>query len=112
VSGSASGTVTLSTNTASGTATISLTGTGAATAYSVDLKWDAPSGTSVPVASYEIFRTVSGGSYSMIGTTSSGTTEYTDSTVADGTTYLYYVVSVDSSGTVSSPSNTWTAVIP
>jgi hypothetical protein len=48
----------------------------------------------------------------MIGTTSSGTTQYTDSSVADGTTYLYYVVSVDTSNNVSTPSNTWTAVIP
>jgi hypothetical protein len=110
--GSASGTVTLTTNTASGTATIGLTGTGAAAAYSVKLSWEAPTNSSVPVASYEVFRAVSGATYSMIGTTSSGTTQYTDSSVADGTTYLYYVVSVDTSNNVSTPSNTWTAVIP
>jgi fibronectin type 3 domain-containing protein len=105
--------VTLTTNTTSGTATIGLSGTGAAKAYSVNLSWQASTG-SVAVASYEVYRAVSASSpsYAMIGTTNSSTTQYTDSTVADGTTYLYYVVSVDSSGTASTPSNTWTAVIP
>jgi hypothetical protein len=40
--GSATGTVTLTTNTSSGTAAINLTGTGAAPAYSVDLSWNPP----------------------------------------------------------------------
>jgi fibronectin type 3 domain-containing protein len=79
----------------------------------VNLTWDAPSDSADPVASYKVYRAAGGSSsYTMIGSTSGDTATYTDDTVAEGTTYVYYVVGVDSSGNSSAPSNIWTAVVP
>jgi fibronectin type 3 domain-containing protein len=84
-----------------------------APSYSVKLSWDAPASSADPVASYDVYRVVSGGSsYTLVGSTTSGTTAYTDDSVSDGTTYVYYVVSVDAEGNESVPSNTYTAAIP
>jgi fibronectin type 3 domain-containing protein len=41
-----------------------------------------------------------------------GATDYTDSTVASGTTYYYVVTAVDSNNNESAYSNQATAVIP
>jgi len=47
-----------------------------------------------------------------VGSTTAPTTAYNDTSVTDGTAYTYYVVSVDSEGNQSSPSNTYSVTIP
>ena len=112
-SGAVTGSVTLTDNTSAGTAAISLSGTGQATAYEVQLTWDAPSSSTDPVAGYNVYRaTGTSTSYQLVGSTVVGTTQYTDTTVADGASYTYYVESVDAEGNTSSPSTTYTANIP
>lgn len=93
---------------------MSLSGTGTAAAtYSVALTWSAPTSSTDPVASYEVYRALSGSSsYQLLNTISAPTTTYTDTTVTSAQSYLYYVVSVDSSGNQSSPSNTYSVTIP
>jgi hypothetical protein len=111
--GTASGSIALGSNCSMGAMAVSLSGTGVAPSYSVKLSWDAPASSADPVASYDVYRVVSGGSsYTLVGSTTSGTTAYTDDSVSDGTTYVYYVVSVDAEGNESVPSNTYTAAIP
>ena len=111
--GSSSGLATFTTNTSTGSATIALTGTGVTAAYVVNLAWDAPTGSSDPVAGYDIYRAVSGSSsYELLNSGLIGSTSYGDTTVQSGTTYIYYVVSVDASGNQSAPSNEFTAVVP
>lgn len=112
-SGAATGTATVSDNASPSTSTISLSGTGQAAAYQVELTWDAPTDSTDPVAGYDVYRAVSGStSYQMVNTSATTATSYTDTTVADGTSYVYYVVSVDAEGNESAPSNTYTATIP
>jgi Abnormal spindle-like microcephaly-assoc'd, ASPM-SPD-2-Hydin len=90
-----------------------LSGTGtAAPVHTVSLSWTASITTGV--TSYNVYRAVFGsscGSYSNIGSTPSSTTAYTDSVVADGTTYCYATTAVDPSGE-SAYSNISKAVIP
>jgi len=90
-----------------------LAGTGtAAPVHTVSLSWTAS--TTSGVTSYNVYRAVFGtscGSYSNVGSTPSSTTTYTDSVVADGTTYCYATTAVDPSGE-SAYSNISKAVIP
>lgn len=90
-----------------------LTGTGtAAPVHTVSLSWTAS--TTTGVTSYNVYRAVFGtscGSYSNVGSTPSSTTTYTDSVVADGTTYCYATTAVDPSGE-SAYSNISKAAIP
>ena len=93
--------------------TIALSGTGQALTYEVDLTWTAPSSSTGPVAGYRVYRATNGAStYQLITSSLDSSTAYADSTVASGTNYTYYVVSVDGSGNESAPSNTWEALIP
>jgi hypothetical protein len=112
--GLADGTVTLTSNSSSGTtATIGLTGTGVALSYEVNLTWDAPTSSPDPVAGYNVFRAVSGSStYQLVNSTVNNSTSYSDTSVANSTSYTYYVVSVDAEGNQSVPSNTFTVSIP
>ena len=116
--GSYTGTLSLSTNTqGSGTSTISLSGTGqsgtTSTAYEVQLSWAAPTSTTDPVTGYNIYRESGGSStYQLLNTTLDTSSTFTDTTVANGTTYSYYVESVDAAGNQSGPSNVFTAAIP
>jgi hypothetical protein len=74
----------------------------------VSLSWSAVSG----ATGYTVLRsTVSGGPYTPVGTTSN--TSFTDSAVADGTTY-YYVVEATNAGGTSAASNeaSATTVLP
>jgi len=92
----------------------SLSGTGtAAPFHTVSLTWTAS--TTTGVTSYNVYRAVFGtsscGSYSNIGSSPSSTTAYTDSVVADGTTYCYATTAVDPSGE-SGYSNVTQAKIP
>jgi len=90
-----------------------LSGTGtAAPVHTVSLSWTAS--TTSGVTSYNVYRAVFGtscGSYSNVGSTPSSITAYTDSVVADGTTYCYATTAVDPSGE-SAYSNISKAVIP
>jgi hypothetical protein len=114
VSGAASGAVILTSNSSTGTtSTIALSGTGQAVAYQVNVTWDAPTSSSDPVAGYNIYRAVSGSSsYALLNLSPDTSTNYSDTTVVDGTSYTYYIESVDSKGNQSSPSNSFTVAIP
>lgn len=110
-SGAVTGTVVLTTNTSAGSASIALSGTGQG--YQVDLNWSAPTSSTDPAVGYNVYRAVNGtSSYQRLNSAMNSSTSYADSAVVTGTTYLYYVTSVDAAGVESSPSNTWTAVIP
>jgi hypothetical protein len=103
------------TSTASSSPTdATLTGTGtSAPVHSVALSWTAS--TSSGVTGYNVYRAVyktnSCGSYSNIGSTPSSTTTYTDSVVADGTTYCYATTALEGSSE-SAYSNITQAKIP
>src|ERR1700728_254078 len=112
--GAASATASFGSNATNSPSAATLRGSGAAApVHSVRLAWKA-SNTS-GVTSYNVYRAVYAanacGSYANIGSTPSSTTAYTDSVVADGTTYCYATASVDPSGE-SAYSNIVQAVIP
>lgn len=112
--GAASGTITLTSNSSSGNAaTIGLSGTGTTVSYQVDLTWSAPTNSTDPVAGYNVYRaTGTSTSYQNLNSTVNVPTTYNDLTVQSGTSYSYYVESVDAQGTQSNPSNTYTVSIP
>jgi hypothetical protein len=95
-----------------GTADVALSGTGTAVAHSVDLSWTPPSSSADPVAGYNIYRAISGGSLALVNSSPDSSVTYVDSAVVSGTTYNYVVKSVDSSGVESVASNEITAAIP
>jgi fibronectin type 3 domain-containing protein len=89
-----------------------LTGNGiAATQHSVDLSWNASTGSGV--VGYNVYRgSVSGGPYSKINSALEAGTAYTDNAVTVGQTYYYVTTAVDGSGNESGYSNQVKAVIP
>ena len=96
-----------------GTDAIALSGTGQALSYQVNLTWDAPASSTDPVASYNVYRSPSGGStYQLVSSVSSIQLAYTDNNVQDGQAYNYIVESVDGSGNDSVPSNMASVAIP
>src|SRR5581483_3046086 len=105
--GSASATLTVTSNAQPSTTTEALTGTGTAPAsHSVNLSWTAS--TSSDVAGYNIYRAPysgSCGSFSKINSVLNTSTVYTDSTVANSTSYCYATTAVDTSNDESSYSN-------
>jgi Abnormal spindle-like microcephaly-assoc'd, ASPM-SPD-2-Hydin len=112
-SGAASASASFASTATNSPSAAALTGTGtAAPVHSVSLSWTAS--TTTGVTSYNVYRAVFGtscGSYSNVGSTPSSTTTFTDSVVADGTTYCYATTAVDPSGE-SAYSNISKAVIP
>ncbi len=110
--GAATGKLTIASNASSNSsAVVTLTGTGVPLA--VDLSWSAPSSSSDTITGYNIYRaTGSSSSYQKLNSSANSPASYMDSTVQASTTYQYYVTSVDSSGTESTPSNTATVAIP
>ena len=117
VGGAVTGAVTLTSNSSAGsTSTISLSGTGTGTAqkssYEVDLSWDAPTSSTDPVAGYSIYRSSGGSSYQLLNASVNASLAYTDTSVQDGSSYTYYVVSVDAEGNQSVPSTTYTVSVP
>jgi hypothetical protein len=112
--GVVTGTITINNNSSSNPAvTIGLSGTGDASTYSVSVAWSAPSTSSDPVASYNIYRSPTGAStYQLMGSVNNSQLTYSDGTVQNGQTYDYIVESVDSSGVDSVPSNVATVTIP
>jgi fibronectin type 3 domain-containing protein len=108
------GTLTISSNSASnGTVTIALSGTGISVSYDVDLSWSAPTDNTDPVSGYRIYRAPTGSStYQVLNSSLNTPTTFTDASVVSGTTYQYYVTSVDAAGAESVPSNIATIAIP
>jgi fibronectin type 3 domain-containing protein len=79
--------------------------------HSVLLSWTASN--SPNVDGYYIYRSnTSGGPYTQLNSSLNPGTSYTDSTVANGSTYYYVTTAVNSSSQQSSYSNETKAVIP
>ncbi len=111
--GAVAGQLTISSNSSGGsTALVALSGTGASVAHSVDLSWDAPTNSTDPVAGYNIYRSISGGTMQLINSSPITQAVYVDNAVVSGSIYNYYAKSVDSSGVESTPSNEITVTIP
>jgi len=110
--GTASSTLSFSSDAANSPTTQALTGNGTvAPQHSVALSWDASTGPDV--VGYNIYRgSVSGGPYSKMNSALEASTAYTDYTVAAGQTYYYVTTAVDGSGIESAYSNQAQAVIP
>ncbi len=80
------------------------------TPHSADLTWKAGAKS---IAGYNLYRgTTSGGPYSQINSSLLSTNSYTDSDVADGTTYYYVATEVNNKGDESGYSDQAVAVIP
>lgn len=110
VAGAASGKLVIASNSSTNaTATIALSGTGVPVA--VDLSWTAPGGGSI--TGFNVYRAIgTSSSYQRLNTAVSSPASFMDPTVQSGTTYQYYVTSVDLGGAESLPSNTATVVVP
>jgi fibronectin type 3 domain-containing protein len=109
--GSATGTLTITSDATGSPTTVALSGTGATPVqHSVSLSWAASTST---VAGYNVYRsTVSGQSYVRVNGSVVTSLSYKDSTVQSGTTYFYVTTAVDSSGNESVFSNQVSATIP
>jgi fibronectin type 3 domain-containing protein len=107
ITGAASATLTFTSNAQPSTTTEALTGTGTpAPTYTVNLSWTAS--TSSDISGYNVYRAVyasSCGSLSKINPALNTSTLYTDSVVADGTSYCYAATAVNSSSEESGYSN-------
>ncbi|MFL6307459.1 MAG: beta strand repeat-containing protein [Candidatus Sulfotelmatobacter sp.] len=114
VVGAATGQLTItSTSTTGSTTQVPLTGTGTAVTYSISLNWDAPSGSTDPVAGYNVYRSTDGGaSFTKLNTSPDTQVDYSDATVQSGASYIYRVTSVDASGVESAPSNEFPLSVP
>ena len=112
--GAATGTLTIvSTSLTNATTTVNLNGTGNGTAYQVNLTWDTPSNSPVPIAGYDIYRSSDGGNtYQQINQSLVTLTTYLDGAVQAEQTYIYMAESVDTSGVQSAPSNLASVTIP
>ena len=76
----------------------------------VNLSWNAS--TSNDVAGYNVYRGPDGKSWTKINVSLTASTQYTDSTVANGTTYFYATTAVDIQGNESARSNVAKSVVP
>lgn len=112
--GSADGSVTVTSNATTGAAkTILLSGVGTNPVYAVQLEWAAADNSSDPTQGYQIYRSSAlTPSFQLLNPVLSTSTTYIDSTINSGTTYQYYVVSVDSFGQKSAPSNLFSVTVP
>lgn len=110
--GSDTGQVSISSNSATNAnPVVALSGSGVA--MQVSLTWDAPTASSDPVAGYKVYRAPSGSSsFTPLNSQATANLSYSDTSVQAGTTYQYYVTSVDSSGAESTPSNTASIAVP
>lgn len=106
--GSASATLTFTSNAQPSATTDTATGNGTAPpTYTVKLNWNPPSDTS-NISGYNIYRAVytnSCGSFAKINTSLNSTTTYTDTVVLDGSSYCYATTTVNSSNKESGYSN-------
>jgi hypothetical protein len=109
--GAVTGQLTIQSNSSmNSTAVSSLSGTGIA--HRVNLSWQAPSSSPIPVVGYNIYRTTGGSAYVRLNSSVDTQTTYVDSAVQSGSTYGYIVESVASSGVESIASNEVAAAIP
>jgi fibronectin type 3 domain-containing protein len=100
--------LTITSNAQSPTTTEALTGTGTpAPTHSVNLSWTAS--TTTDVVSYNVYRALYSnsacGAFSKINPVPNTTTLYTDSAVANSTSYCYATTAVDSTNAESAYSN-------
>ncbi len=88
-----------------------VTGTGVAqTSHSVDLSWDAATGSPV---GYNVYRgAAEAGPFSQINSALNSSTTFTDSSVVAGATYYYVAAAINAKGQESAYSNVAQAVIP
>jgi Abnormal spindle-like microcephaly-assoc'd, ASPM-SPD-2-Hydin len=109
--GSASGSVTITSNATNSPTTIALSGTGASsTNFQVTLNWSPSSST---YSGFNAYRsTVSGGPYTKLDSALIASPSFTDSTVTSGQTYYYVVTEVSSSGVESAYSSQTSVSIP
>jgi hypothetical protein len=112
--GAASGTLTFASDSTTGaTSVVNLSGNGTAVQHHVNLSWNAPANSPVPVSGYNIYRAIgSSGSYQLLNSLAASQKTYIDVAVVGSTTYTYYVTSIDSVGVESVPSNPVTITIP
>jgi Abnormal spindle-like microcephaly-assoc'd, ASPM-SPD-2-Hydin len=112
--GAATGQVSIvSTSLTNGAIVINLSGTGVASAYGVNLSWDAPTDSEDPVVGYLVFRSPTGAAtYQQLSGVTLNQTTYVDTSVGAGQIYDYIVESVDALGVTSAPSNVATVAIP
>jgi hypothetical protein len=110
--GTASSTLSFSSDAAYSPTKQALTGNGTgAPQHTVDLSWNASTGPGV--VGYNVYRgSVSGGPYSKMNSALEASTTYIDNTVSTGQTYYYVTTAVDGSGKESGYSNQAQAVIP
>ena len=100
-SGTQSGTLSFVSNASDAKTSERLSGTGSATAYSVNLYWNASS----DVSGYNVYRSTSpSGAYAKLNSRLDANTAYTDGTVVSGQTYYYEATSVNARGTESARS--------
>jgi hypothetical protein len=102
------GTLSVTSNASPSTSTETLTGTGTSvtSSHTVNLSWNASSSSNI--SGYNIYRavyTTQCGSYSKINQVINTTTLYTDSTVANSTSYCYAATAVNTSSQESGYSN-------
>jgi hypothetical protein len=111
-SGNFTGQITITSNASNGTITFPLSGAGYG--HSVALNWYAPASSPDLVVGYNVYRAPIGGTvtYTKINSTPVALTSFKDGAVTPGTTYDYYVTSVDGVGVESAPSNISRAQIP
>lgn len=108
--GSATGSVTVTSNASNGTKLLALSGTGALAAHSVSLSWS-PSTSSV--VGYNVYVSiVSGSAYSKLTSSPVATVDYTDLGLQMAQTRYYVVTSVDSNSDESAFSNEVSAIVP
>jgi hypothetical protein len=109
--GSASGNLTIVSNSVNSSLTVGLSGNGVAAnvQHSVGLTW-APS--SSPVIGYFVYRGVSPNALSRLIPSVDPSPSYTDQSVTGGQTYVYAVTSVDSSNIESGFSNQVSVTVP
>lgn len=95
---------------------LSLTTACRAHPHHVDLHWNAPTVSPVPVASYHVYRSPDRGEHRNCMNCKDSSplkdTKYTDSLVQSGRTYRYWVTSVSASGKESIPSNMVDVTVP
>jgi fibronectin type 3 domain-containing protein len=83
------------------------------TTHYVNLKWDAGTDNGDPEVGFFIYRSASGNnSFTKVESTPTVPTTFNDSTMEYGSSYNYYVTSVDANGNESGPSNTTTVFVP
>jgi hypothetical protein len=111
--GTVTGKITINSNSVTGSTTVvALNGTGTAVLHEVDLSWDAPTSSPDPVAGYNIYRSTDVGTAQLINSSIETQTAYVDGAVVSGTTYRYFVKSVDRNNVESIASNQITVTIP